>query len=151
MSSLTTNPRTSLRKKGEKERASRLGYRCLLPKLMLFSLTRVQRGHHEHAVMTQGKLLPTVVFPMMAFPPSSHSVSAQPGLLPLEVTLESQVGLASLCGLPKCSGHSHHSSLILNQLVPHSFPTGNSHPPPMTMAPTACGCLDVHTLLSIKK
>lgn len=93
----SNNPRTSFRKKGEKERASRLGYRCLLPKLMLFSLTRKQREHYKHAGYDTRKTLTYCGLSYDGLPASSHSVSAQPSHLPLKVTLEFQVGLVSLC------------------------------------------------------
>lgn len=71
---------------------SRLGHSCPLPKLMLFSLTRV---HHEHAGYDTRKALTYCGLSYDGLPASSHSVSAQPSHLPLEVTLEFQVGLIS--------------------------------------------------------
>lgn len=108
-------------------------------------------------VMTQGKPLPTVVFPTMAFTASSYSVSAQPSLLPLEVTLEFQVGLVSLCRTPRVlkafssfSSNLEATSLCLTPSQQACSGKYHSHPSPMTMAPTAGGCLGVHTPIKYK-
>lgn len=66
-------------------------------KLMLFSLTREPREHYEHAGYDTRKTLTYCGLSYDGLPASSHSVSAQPSHLPLEVTLEFQVGLVSLC------------------------------------------------------
>lgn len=102
-------------------------------------------------VMTQGTPLPTVVFPTMAFTANSYSVSAQPSLLPLEVTVEFQVGLVSLCQTPRVLwafssffSNLEATSLDLTPSQQASSGKCHSHPSPTTMAPTACRCLDVH-------
>lgn len=148
----SNNPRTSPRKKGEKERASRLGYRCPLPKLMLFSLTRVQRGHHEHAGYDTGKALAYCGLSYDGLPAGSHSVSVQPSHLPLEVTLEFQVGLISVCWTPFSSFFSNLEATSSYLTLSQQACSGKCHslPPPMTIALTACSCLNVHTPLSIK-
>lgn len=108
-------------------------------------------------VMTQGKPLPTVVFPTMTFTASSHSVSAQPSLLPLGVTVEFQVGLVSLCRTPRVLWafssfffNLEATSLYLTPSQQACSGKCHSHLSPITMAPTACGCLDVHTPIKYK-